>query len=352
MKRREWSFDEEYLKDNINHDMLLATSKSLPEEQRNQLLERVYLYRVLLSIAQGQYENNLVPAFIPFNILKDKELILEKMQKDYATLDRRLIEFVLELDSLTTLVSFNNKTYEHYEAIEEIVERCLSLYNMYSMKFFKSAKEILNHPTSLVHVSKTTGCHSQCSLDEISNLPFIFVENTLHQPDNFVHELQHAIQFKEGYSTHSFYGELGPVVMETLYIDRMCEEQKDEAQLLYLERILEAQKLLHELACYFKAMLEFEKIPSVTKAKFLDVLNKYDLINMDLFGLDVRENCCYLLSFLNAIDIREKIYNNKKSGMKELMRKISSKKCYLNTNAQKVLRIYENYLNDICKKQK
>ena len=351
MKKGKWAFDEDYLREVIADETILASSGRLSDEKRNIIIERIQLYRVLLMIANGHYGNVFPANFIPNSVIKYKEEILRKFKFDYSQTDRRLIDFVLALDNDAPLVSFNGKEYQHSEKTDLLVERSLDLYNNYSLQFFKSAKEILEHPASLVHVSKRTGRCSQCLRDDVARLPFMFVENTIHHPDNFIHELQHGIEFKEGYSTHPFYSELGPIVMETLYIDRMCSERKKDAGYLYNERVLEAQQIMHELAAYFKVMIELENMSSVTKYKFLEVLNKYNMANADLFSIDVRESLCYLLSFLKAIDIREKIYDNKKLGMQELMRKISSKRCSVNNEPQKVLTIYKNYLKDICTKQ-
>ena len=189
-------------------------------------------------------------------------------------------------------------------------------------------------------------------------MPFINVEDYKHLPLNFIHELQHGIEGINNYKTCYYYKELGSILMEILYIDKMVRNKESLAGKLYFDRISYVEAELEYLGSYLKCVkyLKLNNFNVATK-DFISLLKKNGLIYDDrnivgeILPVDFLEMTMYLLSFFKSLEVRNIIYRNDKYGYKVLNNSLNNS--YLsNLNAKKMLSDYENYLDEIISQRR
>lgn len=353
-----WQFDEEFLKKNIKDGKQLLKRHDISDVKKGLIQETIYQFSEFLDILNDNYIKTppTEPSYSNFTVIKNN--FLHKAMQDFHKYGDGFIDFIIYLSDNHTYLSFDNADYFTKTDPELIVNRGLEVYQEYFPEFYPTTQSIVEYPIPLINFSSKKTIGSQCFYDAILQLPFIHVEKSDEFPPSFIHELQHGVEGIRGYRSYIYFRELGPILMETLYIDKMVKNREVDATILYLDRVMEAEAFLDYLSCYFKVLKELRKLNfSVSSGELINILRKNQFIYEDKMELSsaINENfddyMMYLISFFKSLEIREKIYQDRKYGLK-LLKKALVNNSVVHLDEESMLQTYENYLYEISKKQK
>ena len=352
MGQRSWQFDIDFLRQQVKNGQNLLKERNVSSYDKKMIKENMTFFEEILSVMQGTYkEVNSKPKKLTNTI---KDLYLQKIKSDSIILEENFIDLIISIAEGHLSTDLGQEQYYLKNKPLNIVNNSLEVYKEFAPDFIKPANFIIEHPVSLINFYEQKMMGSECYFDELSGLPFIHVSEQNSFPPSFIHELQHGIGAVLNYKTHPFYNELGSILFETLYIDKMVEKPDEDSALLYQERILETEALLDYLACYFKALKEFKKYNfSISHTKFFDILLSNNVVYNDeeeiieLLELDTYECLCYVLSFLKGLEVREKIYHDKKFGLKLLKKLLTHDRLCLEKDSIKTIRTYDSYLDEV-----
>lgn len=360
MIKNEWLFNEEFLRDAIKRGNKLLldpkTSKGMKINIQDTIIEfQNFLKAINREPFEEEQKNNL-----NFSFPETKDKVLTKIKKDYQLISHDLMDLIIYLEKRKKEISFKNQ-YKRDIDIESLVEDTYFVYDTYFPNYRDTAFNILNHPFSLVHITKEKIFESECHGSSFIKLPFIYASNVDEYPLSLGHELQHGVEFMHSYKTHPYYYELGPIVLETLYIDHLLNKKSADAELLYGIRLMEMDSILYYLAGYFEATKKIIKLGNnVSNTRFMDILENYDLVLEDtlqddleeILELDLKKYLCYVLSFLKSLDVRNNIYNSRKIGAKQLHMLLDEGKFKGLENKKEVLNTYDSFLKEVSCYQK
>lgn len=357
-----WQFDRDFLIRTINDFKIqLLNSSAISSKKREEMQATIEEFSFFLDVLDGNKIKNDFDFDIFSNLKKEdfiilKRLFLSKACKDYNLVGEELINFVIVLaDSFKATIGCDMQ-YDSDVSPDEIVAHTLEVYDNYLELFSSTAREIIDYPIRLINFSKNKNKGSECFYT--FNLPFINVEEYNKRPNDFIHELQHGIEKIKGYNGNIYFKELGPILSETLYIDKMYEKKDYDAVMLYFERINECEYILGYLNKYFLCIKEFQKYNfEVKTVKFVEILERNSFFNSnnvlisDFLDKNILELLMYTLSFLKSLEVRNLIYQDKNKGLKLLNNTLTGKKDkHLTTD--KMLNDYDDYLREIAIKRK
>lgn len=360
MEKKEWYFNEELLRDTINSGNNLLASPITSKEMKDDIRDTIIEFKNFLKAMNGESFNEEEQKSSQLSFKEYKEKILEKMNRESKMISSGVIDLIIYLEKRKSEISFREQ-YKEDVNIEELVEDTFCIYDTYFPMYKDSVFRILNHPFSLVHITKEKIFESECHGSSFIELPFIYICNVDENPLALPHEIQHGVEFMKSYKTHPYYYELGPIVLEELYTDYVVDKKSKNSELLYGNRLMEIDSILFYLSGYFEAMRAFQKLGwDVTDYKFLIELEKYDLaleetLNDDLeemLEMDLKKYLCYVLSFLKSLDIRDNLYNCRRIGLRQLFASLENNKFSGLENKKDVLKNYENYIKEVSRYQK
>ena len=360
MEYSRWQFDEEFLTLTIKNLQKMLKRKNLNADLIDMIQFTIYKFSEYLDILNDNdvIENNEITVNEQsFQTLKRK--FLNKALSDYNMLGDDIIDAIIYMTTNHVYFGFEDYRCNYKLTPTEIVDKSLSVYEEILPDFLPDAKYIVDNPIKLINFSdRITSVGSECYYEGLLQLPFINVDDYKHLPLNFIHELQHGIEGVKDYKTCYYYKELGSILMEILYIDKMVRNKESLADKLYFDRISYVEAELEYLGSYLKCVkyLKLNNFNVATK-DFISLLKKNGLIYDDrnivgeILPVDFLEMTMYLLSFFKSLEVRNIIYRNDKYGYKVLNNSLNNS--YLsNLNAKKMLSDYENYLDEIISKRR
>ena len=353
-----WRFDVNFFiktidtaTENLNDPKISGMTKLLLQET---ICEASSALDILIN--NSYYSNKNFTKETEFSKVKD--LFIDKAIYDYKTIDEKLRDLIIFLSDNMTILEYKSNNYFGKDNPDDIVALSLNIYDNMLPIFSKIARTIIDYPINLINFDLNSNIGSQCFF--VFNLPFLHIENYCKQPDNFIHELQHGVEKMLEYKTPIYYKELGPILLETLYIDALVNKNYSNASSLYFERIAEVEAFLDYLSRYFKCLRELKKYNfNVQMNKFIDIINSNNLLYgnkftmNDLLNEDFKEYLMYLLSFFKSLTIRDIIYQDKKKGLEMLVNSLKScKEEIYKMNTNNTLQSYDDYLKEIVLKEK
>lgn len=354
-----WQFDEQFLIKTIKEcKKLLRTN--LTEEEKMAISKT--LDNFLMYVNNKDDLNTCISVDNTLNLSIKKNEFMRNAINSFNSLGQDMISLIIYLDNS---ISFKDQRMRHkyspYEekvSIDNIVNNSFDVYRTYFPIFYDTAKKIVEYPVNLIHFAENSNIRSHCFGSSMYHLPFIYVNNYKSNPSVFIHELQHAVEYCTGFISNIYSGEIGSILMETLYIDEMLKQRNKNAALLYYDRIYEVENILENLSAYYKCVMEFRKNNfNVSNTKFINTLynnnlicSKDDAIKYDI-SLDVDDCLNYLLSFFKSLEVRNKTYQDKKLAF-QLLKKYLNYRNTINYYEDKMLLDYENYCNEISQKLK
>lgn len=360
MVKKEWVFNEDLLRDTIKRGNKLLLEPKISKGMKISIQDTIIEFQKFLKAINNESFEADEPVNSTFSLPEAKNKVLAKMHRDYKLISHDLMDLIIYLEKRKSEISFKEQ-FKSDINIETLVEDTYSIYETYFPNYKDSAFRILNHPFSLVHITKEKIYQSECHGSTFINLPFIYACNINENPVVLIHELQHGVEFMHSYRTNPYYYELGPMVLEQLYIDSIVNKKSVRAELLYCDRLMEIDSILYYLAGYFEAMKKLIKFGNeVSTAKFMEVLEEYDLVLEEsmqddfeeILEIDLKEYLCYVLSFLKSLDVRDTLYNSRRIGVKQLHSLLDNHKFKGLENKKEVLNNYDSYLKEISYYQK
>lgn len=358
MINNRWQFDEEFLIKTIKDAKKLLKRKDVSDTIKGLMQETICQFSEFLDVINNNYVTTSTNNDINSDFYSIKKQFINKAIHDYNTIGSNIMDMIIYLSNNHTYLCCSKESYSGNSTPDQIVEQSLELYETYFPDLLPIAKSIIEYPINLINFTSKQNIGSQCFYESIFKLPFIHIENSANFPPDFIHELQHGIEGIQEYRSYRYFKELGPILMETLYIDRMVKKREANASLLYFERIEEAEAFLDYLSCYFKCLKTLRKSNfNVKNGQFVEILKEARLIYNDrliingMLNDDFNEYIMYLLSFLKSLEIRNKVHQDQKYGFQCLQKSLKGKTIeYI--NEEKLLETYEDYLQEVILKQK
>lgn len=266
---------------------------------------------------------------IPMKTWKNIRLMYLQMRK-YRALDRKY---------LTSSVS-----------PDELVAKTLKLYKKADKEFYMAAKSILENRKTVFYFNNLgIDQYYRCST---LNRNFISCNVSGYNTyPSFIHELQHGIDFKLFPNIVPFYDELNPIFFETLMCDELNKWNARPG--IYGERIDNHNHLMRAVFNYVEILERFDN-----KGRWLTRSNVGSILGVDseaelrkLFNKYYYDNLVqsvvYIMSFMQAIRIREIYYDSKKTGMKQLQDKLTG--IDRKVGYSELIRSYDDFISEIEK---
>ena len=339
-------FDKELLKKNINTWENSLLNKNLTKEQKESLIECISYFKSYLI------GKKVTPT------IKEVKLsnILGKMKKDFNSIDKRLFGYI---NSLENLLEYNlyDESYYSDTIPSRIVNNSLEIYSEFLPGLYNTAINFINDDRHLINFSSNTNLRSICIKPIGVQTPFVNVSDYKRRPIIFIHELQHAVEIKKKYRIHEYSSETVPILLETLYIDKMIENKDFKSVNLYYDRINSTLLELRKLNAYFSSLQDLEKYNfEVSKHKLVNILIANKFIKnenryLGAYNFDMKLALNYINSFIKSINIRSMFYEDKKRGRKFLENFWEAE--YVGFNSVLLSSMsFENYLKEIEQKKK
>ena len=177
--------------------------------------------------------------------------------------------------------------------------------------------------------------------------------------NNFNHELEHVIEKEIGYKDNNLYYELGPILFEQLFLDKVYNIFGYLNSGDILDRLIDIDWKMDTITGYFKMLKElainnFE----ISYNNFIILLKKYMDLNKEdeilefvfeeIINSGIEEDMAYVFAYLKGIKLRSEILNNKDDVYKLLKPYLTTQK-YDFTDDKDFI-IYDNYMNSMQKR--
>lgn len=356
-------FDRKWLKETISNLEYRLKNEALSSEDEIVIKNTISKLNLYKSIVRGkintnvQDESSLISE--PRKLLTLGDDVLEKLRQDFDSFEPELMDFIISLEHDRTLVAFNSKPFYKKQAIEQICEDTMYVYQKFLPTFAPLSNQIITSSIPLIHATEKQIYRSECFFSPYLKKPLIVAQDIYHSPTAFIHELQHGVDYIRNFPVNYFFQELAPILLEILYVDRLLETKSAKAERLYISRLEDSCASIGKLANYFRALKELEQYNFyVDKITLIDILEKYDLINEEYLYEDLTfllqenfyEELCYLLSFLKGIQLRTSLYDNRKIGEKELLYYLREAEFDVGCLQKGCLEELGNYQEEIAKK--
>lgn len=358
MKDNNWQFDEVFIRKVIEDDLKKIDSCTSLSARR-ELIEVIdNLDHILNGTHLPSSDDKIVSS--DKSLLEIKKGLLLKMQRDFEKVDSKVVEFIMDFSLLNKenldFFKYRDK-YKQPATPDSIVQNSLDIYREYAPEFLAPTLSIVNNPNHLVNFTSNYVVGSRCITDKNSGSIFLQIEESEETPFGFIHELQHGVEAKIGFRPYKYYKELSPIVFETLFIDKMCEKEEKDAELLYNFRLSSLIDSVDYLYSYFNAVKKLSEFNfSPTTSKFYDILcsSKLALKNKRptyLLNASIDGYIIYLTSFLKSLDIRNEFLDSRTYGLRKLKSILENNEDALNYSALLAHNNYENYAKEVLEKQ-
>lgn len=361
--KKNWKFDEKFLLKKIERCEELLCGSKINYIDSNHLLNVIDELESYIGLLHGeQYQEKNVNNWDNYNISLQVlgANILEEFHKASKIIPYAYMNWLLELSQEKKELSFVSNSVFTYD-IDNTIKNSLEIYKQYFPNFYNTASSFLNYPNNLFHFDKHMDVSSFCFYSKFVEIP-LFVINHFEGEDCFIHELQHGIEFVNYHDyLEPLYMELGPMVLERMYADKIYNQGRIEALSCYELELKNFKQDLEFFVSYVNILKEFKrKKYFVSNNEIYSLFEKYDFFCLDnikdtfCYFLDnsIVERVAYVFSFLKSISLRNEIYK-KKSNAEKIILDCSTSCCFPFYNSEKELfDCYKNHLKEIRNKQK
>lgn len=353
-----WQLDKKNIEQIIRQGYILLEQPGISHRRRNDIITDINTFNCFLD---DNYENQT--EFIPKppkEIERLKKYTLSRMQEQYQNIGPALINWLMDLYN-TDIFQFENSEQKTSLEIDEQAELTLENYSQNSKKSYKPALTLIRD-TKTPQIQQVTSLYSSsyCYHNSITNKPYLIINPTT-DPWIFNHETEHAVETITQKYINPIYSELGPILLELLFNDTLYKHQGFLNKGDYSERLTESRYELNSLYIYLYAMQSFAKSSfNITtdqfKQTFMDITGLGEdkivsYIREEAIPSDKEEDINYLLSYLKAIELREKTIEEKADCTDTLTSYLNSK--ILNfTPTDDKFNIYRRYISEMKSKTK
>lgn len=344
--KKVWDFDYNYMQRVVDKGEKLLRKDDISKEDKIEIKYTIESFKLFIN---GIYDDEGIYKTKNYSFEQLKHKVLYKMNREYNMLGDDFINNVLELDNI--LFDFSKETYPLYKlkSMDELSKESLYLYKKYLPFYYDTAKKIINNPNGLIKSSSGI-FSSYCLMSNYLDEPFLLIDPR-EDPYVFSHELEHAVEFKLKFNTNTLYHELGPMVVEKLYIEEMALNKEDGVTNAFISRIEDTENLLDIITFYFKAMKEFKTLNfrNITDEKFLNVMldnyfitDNYTELQESVLDIDIMSILTYIVSYFKSIEIYNKFKEEVEVGYQSLERLLTVENINFKIN-DKRLEEYENH---------
>ena len=352
-----YKFDLVYLKNTARKLSQMLKNNKLSKFEKFNIKCDIMTLNDLISISENK--TSLFECEISQNvssIKKAKEDLFNKMIDEYNYFGDKLIKFIIELNDSKVLENDFIDDMIFDNNLDELVIKTSELYSSYSNKLYKQVIKMLSKD-SILEVKNADFSSFRAYINYLKKC--FFVIDSTYAPFSLSHEAFHGITAIRGINYHPFYEELGSILFETLYIDKLYDEKTIDSKKMYFIRIDNCLELLDDLADYFKLLLIFkDKYFMVSDKEFCETIRnnipmyetKQALIDyLSYYALDTKtDDLTYIISFIKSLEIREKIKCDKRLGINSLFNTLHSNSFTINTN--ETFECTKRYIKEIHKK--
>jgi len=312
-----WSFDEKHLRNAIKKGQLLLTKKNISDSDKDKIRDEISVFERWLN---GNFDypysgsvrrvNNSDEKY-SFDELK--KLIMHEVKicgscfgNGYINLISRIVENDL----------FNiNRCDNQNISIDEQANVTLKTYETYSPHFYEPAREIILADNSHIQeIDDTNFLSYSYGSKKILKEPFI-VLNPQEGNGILNYYVQEGIEdlIPLGYSLD--YYDLGPILFELLFHDKLYEEKGIKYSTDYYELISKFRNQLIDVLPILKLYqaTRSSNDDEINDELFEELCYKYfgsgnlEVVCNEIYNVIKKSDIMFILSVLHAIDLREKV---------------------------------------------
>lgn len=363
--KKKWKFNEQFLLEKLYYCEEILYNRKLDINDQTLLASTIEELENYLALLEGNDYNEDCYTYeydydrkIPLKVQGAN--ILEEFRKSSDIIPYKYLNWILELSEQNLDFKTVSNTTFTYD-IEKTVENSLEIYKDYFPKFYNTALSFLNYPHNLFHFEKNIDLSSFCFYSKFLEVP-LFLINRTEGEDCFIHELQHGIEFMN-YNEHldPLYIELGPMVLERMYADKIYGQGKLESLSCYELELNNFKNDLEFFTKYAKILKEFKsKKFMLSNNEIYSLFEKYNFFYSDnmretfsyFLDNDIIEHSSYVFSFLKSISLKNEIYENKRNADERLID--CSTSCYLPfySSEREMFDSVDKHLKEVKSKQK
>lgn len=328
-----WHFDEKFIKNTIDKGKTVLKNPITPLKKRRTINNEIYIFNEFLNGNFDKLETRETD--FTFNSVEQlKRVILKNMEKQYKTLGREMIILLLTLNEDLEFSKYNVLQSGPDLTIEEQVEETLEMYQHYSEKFYNNAKRIILNRTPQIHVNYDLDFNSWGFYSSILKMPLLVIDPS-ESSSILTRELQKMIECSMRVNRHGLSKQLGSIYFEMLFNDQIFWKYGFFSN-DYYDKLYEFKLSLQQICPYLELVLLFsnnkfkmetelflEFFSDLMPAKYTDTIKH---INNEIISSKMEDRIMYCVSFLKAIEFRQKTQQNKENGIEEFINCLSMKK--------------------------
>lgn len=280
-----------------------------------------------------------------------KDLFLKEIMWLYYNLDKKLIDWLIELASAEI---FNQEINMQNVKIpiEKQLDYTLRNYETYSKKLLSYAKDLFFNKPNLIQIAENSS--SFCEYFKIIEKALVII-NPEEAGYVLNHETEHFIERQLGLPNNDPYLELGSIYFELLFTDLLYEKEG----ILIRGKIKDMGYDITVISEYLIVAKEFAKYnfqvsDEIFKKVFLEKIyiipeELEEYLEKQLEDDNIANGLIYLISFLKAIELRELTLTSNEDSFDILKPYLQSKKLIFNPST-KLFSTYEKYIDEIKQK--
>ena len=341
----EWNFDKKHLEFAVEKGKLLLTKKDISTYRIKGINEEISVFdrwlndNYNLPILSVNNKNKIDD--LKEQIMHDVKLCGGFFGKGYISLITKLVE-----SDLFNIPVCNSQLL----STDEMVNYTMNTYNNYSPKLMESAKKILsNNHIQVVNNSKSYSYSSTNILNEG------FVVLNPNEGNGILnYHVQDAIEDLVPIEYSLDYNCLGPLLFNLLFHDKLYEDNNIKYSSDYYLMIKKIREQLIEIIPVLKMFISTRssKKDEINDELFGDLCYKYfgsdnlEIVYNQVHNVICRCDIKFILSFLKAVDLREKIVSNN-IDVFDCLSRFRDDFIYTSTVINSKFDIYNRYMEEI-----
>lgn len=352
-----WEIDKAYLRKCIDDGYHMLNNPYLSKIDKLYVKDDIKLFERFLK---GCFELQNSNSKTDISLKRLKELVLQKMKKEYEILGDNLINFIISLGNIG-LFDCGFSINQTDLSMDTQAELTLLNYREHSQFLYSYVNRLLSsRKIAQIQMVENLNGSSYCHYSEIRKIPFLIID-PLEAPWIFNHEIEHGIEIALNWDLNSLFLELTPIYFELLFTDILYHEQGFVLHGDYQNRVENASFYFICLDEYFGVMQKFAETNfdvslETFKSVFFDNVSLCDntsetlqryLIKEILSG-EIEKYMRYLFSYLKAIELYDQTIESQKDGYDILKPYLTPKFNFEVSDAS--VSTYENYLNKMLKR--
>lgn len=362
--KKDWEFDKNFVRSLLKRANELLDSSLISQQDKECLLIDKITFESFLNNNFSMLEED--NEYVNKNLEELINITLRYMEKFYYLIGPDLMDWIIELNKARIFPYFDDELANDFinapeiskMSMDEQAELTIKNYEKNSKILLPEVKKLI-YNTSQIQMVLDDEITSFCHYTEIIRLPFIIVNpnNGFHVLN---HEVDHGLHYYLGNKFPHLYSELSPILNELLCIDFYVNDNGKLKLDDFSRRFEDANIFLEEMADFFTLIKEFSKKNfRISYGEFVDACERLILVPEEalkdylveeiLDDSGIEESMIYTLSYLKALELRQKLLIKKDDIMNILERFMSLKKFEFDINPNSY-NIYNNYVDEMLQR--